>query len=168
MHIVTAEYPVKLAKSDVWQLLSDLSKADMYVQGLTALAFTTTARQGVGASRRVTQGKSMQLDETVTEWVDGEGFRLRLHRGEKGPIPPLSKLFFDYRVVQRGDQVYLRNSMHYEVGLGPLGALLNSLFLKRLVSTQLHKVTLAQTIYYQTGERVTPEILKAAELNSGV
>ena len=141
MHIVIAEYPVKLDKSAVWLLLRDLSKPDMYVQGLTAVEFTTAQREGVGASRRVTQGKSMQLDETVTEWVEGEGFTLRLHRGDKGPIPPFSTHFFDYAVVQRGDQVYLRNSMRYEVGLGFIGSLLNRLFLKKLLSTQLHKVT---------------------------
>ncbi len=163
MHTVTAEYPVQLEKSEVWLLLRDLSKPDMYVQGLTAVEFTTSQRIGVGTSRRVTQGKFMQLDETVTQWMEGNGFTLRLHRGDKGPIPPFSSHFFDYGVVQRGDQVYLRNSMRWEVGLGPLGALLNSLVLKRLLSTQLHKVTLAQKIYYQTGERVTPEILKAAE-----
>ena len=167
MQTVSAEFEVELSAADVWERLRDLSHPEMYVQGLTAVEFTTEQRQGVGASRRVTQGKSLKLDETVTEWREGKGFTLRLHRGEKGPIPPLTAHFFDYGLREADGRVYLCNQMRYQVGLGVFGSLLNKLLLLRVMRSQLRNVTLAQKIYYETGQRVTAEVLKSAKAALG-
>ena len=165
MQTLSAEFRVELSAADVWRKMSDLSRPDAYVQGLTAVEFTTEATQGVGASRRVTQGKSFKLDETVAVWEEGSLVSLRLHRGEKGPIPPFTEHFFDYGLEQRGDEVWLVNRMRYEVGLGPLGSLLDKLVLRRVMQAQLRDVTLAQKLFYETGEPVTPQILKSAKAN---
>jgi len=162
MTTVSSEIPVALSPAEAWQKLSDLSQPDMYVQGLTHVEFTTELTQGVGASRQVTQGKSLRLDETVVEWREGEGFSLRLHRGDKGPIPPLSSHFFDYSIIERDGHCYLSNSMRYTVGLGLFGRLLDSLLLRRVMASQLRDVTLAQKLFYETGDKVTAAALKAA------
>ena len=128
---------------------------------LTAAAFTGPRREGVGASRRVRMGRLLTLDETVTEWREAEGISLRLHRGAWGPLPPLRQHFFDYGLAERGGRVWLVNRMRYEAGLGVLGALLDRLFLRRIMARQLQDVTLAQKIHYETGERVTPAVLAA-------
>ncbi len=167
MQTVTTEFEVDLDANQAWQRLRDLSAPDKYVQGLTSVEFTTGRREGVGTSRQVIQGKSLKLDETVTEWREGEGFTLRLQRGDRGPIPPFKQHFFDYGIREADGRVFLVNSMRYEVGLGPLGRLLDLLVLRRVLANQLRDVTLAQKIYYETGERVTPEILNAAKRGLG-
>lgn len=167
MQTVSAEFEVELSMADAWERLRDLSRPDMYVQGLTAVELTTEQRQGVGASRRVTQGKSFKLDETVTEWQEGKGFTLRLHRGEKAAIPLLPAHFFDYGLREAEGRVYLHNQMRYQVGLGFLGALLDKLVLRRVLRSQLRDVTLAQKIYYETGQKVTADILKSAKAMLG-
>jgi len=167
MQTISVEFEVELSLAEAWEHLQDLSQPDMYVQGLTAVEFTTEHRQGVGASRRVTQGKSFRLDETVTEWQEGKGFSLRLHRGEKTSIPLLSSHFFDYGLRENGGRVFLYNQMRYQVGLGPLGALLDKLLLRKLMRSQLRDVTLAQKIYYETGQKVTADILKSAKAALG-
>jgi hypothetical protein len=53
--------------------------------------------------------------------------------------------------------------MRYEVGFGALGALLDHLLLRRVIGRQLRSITLAQKIYYETGERVTPAVLRTAK-----
>ncbi|MEP5766494.1 MAG: SRPBCC family protein [Halieaceae bacterium] len=159
---VSAEFEVMLSAADAWQRLRDLSVPDHYVQGLSSVEFTTAAQAGLGASRRVVQGKSLVLDETVTEWREGEGFTLRLHRGERGPIPPLRQHFFDYGLVEKDDRVFLHNRMRYEVGLGWLGRLLDVLLIRRVMQKQLRDVTLAQKLYYESGEPVTAAQLKSA------
>lgn len=163
MQTITTEQKVSLEKDRVWELLSDLSKPDYYVPGLTHVEFTTDAHCGVGASRRVRQGKSLLLDETVEDWQDGESISLRLHRGEKGAMPPFKRHYFDYRVQSRDGNVYLVNSMRYEMGLGFLGGLLDKLLLRKFMLAQLEDVTLAQKLYYESGERVTPDMLKTAK-----
>ena len=162
MQSISAEFEVNLSRSQAWERLRDFSAPDRYVQGLTRVEMTTGSLEGVGASRRVTQGKSLVLDETITEWREGEGFTLRLHRGDKGPMPPFKEHFFEYAIVERDGAVYLRNSMHYQLGLGPLGRLLDVLVLRRVITGQMRDVTLAQKNYYETGEPVTAAILAAA------
>jgi hypothetical protein len=162
MPIAEYEVEVDLDPARAWEKLRDFSAADNYVQGLTAVEITTESGEGVGASRRVYQGKRLALDETVTEWDEGQGFTIRLHRGEKGPVPPMSEAWFDYRLRQRDGKVYLHNSMRYEVGLGVLGRWLDRVAVNKVVSAAVRDTTIGQKIYYETGRKVTAEILKQA------
>ena len=111
----------------------------------------------------------MALTETVTQWRDDQGFTLRLHRGEKGPIPPFKKAWYDYGLVERDGKVFLSNAMRYEIGLGFLGKWLDKLAVGKVVANAVRDSTIAQKIHYETGKKVTPDMLKAAkvELNIG-
>lgn len=163
MRTVRVELPLDLDRAGAWRRLRDLSAPHLYVPGLTAAAFAGPQREGVGARRRVRRGRLPAIDETVTEWRESEGFTLRLHRGAKGPPPPFRQYFFDYGLDERGGRVRLVNRMRYEVGPGPLGALLDRLLLRRFLLRELQDITLAQKIHYETGDRVTPAILQAAK-----
>lgn len=159
-----AEYKIeiKLDREQAWAKLREFAAADNYVQGLTSVEITTEASEGVGASRRVHQGKKLVLDETVTEWKPGEGFTIRLHRGEKGPVPPMREAWFDYNLEEHDGSLFLHNRMRYEVGLGFFGRWLDKLAVNKAVAAAVRDTTIGQKIYYETGQRVTPELLKAA------
>ena len=163
MRTVRAELPLDLDRAGAWRRLRDLSSPHLYVPRLTAAAFNGPQREGVGASRRVRMGRLLVLDETVTAWRAAEGISLRLHRGARGPLPPLRQHFFDYGLAEREGRVWLVNRMRYEVGLGVLGAVLDRLLLRRIMARWLRDVTLAQKIHYETGERVTPAMLAASK-----
>ena len=165
MQTVRAEFPLDpgLDRGAAWRRMRDLSMAHMYVPGLAPVTFVGPQREGVGTHRRVRMRGVLAMDETVTAWREGEGFTLRLHRGAGGPLPPLREHYFDYGLDVRDGRVWLVNRMRYEVGLGPLGALLERLLLRRIFRRQLHDITLAQKLYYETGERATPAMLKAAK-----
>jgi hypothetical protein len=79
----------------------------------------------------------------------------------------LTAHFFDYGLRENEGRVFLHNQMRYQVGLGPLGTLLDKLLLRKVMRSQLRDVTLAQKIYYETGEKVTAEILKSAKAALG-
>ena len=51
---------------------------------------------------------------------------------------------------------------YFDYGLGGLGALLERLLLRRILSRQLRDITLAQKLYYETGKRTTPAMVKVA------
>ncbi len=163
MQTVHAEFPLDIDRAAAWQRLRDLSQPHMYVPGLTAITFIGAQREGVGTHRRVRMGGLITMDETVTGWRDAEGITLRLQHGDKGPLPPLREHFFDYGLAEQDGRVWLVNRMRYAVGLGRLGALLDRLLLRRVITRQLRNITLAQKIYYETGERVTPTVLKTAK-----
>lgn len=73
---------IDLPRARCWEIMQDITAPHLYVPGLIRTEFHTEQKQGVGASRRVFK-KMMALDETVTQWDEGTGFRLRLHDGAK-------------------------------------------------------------------------------------
>ena len=157
------EIEVHVSREEAWGKLRDIGAAIHYVPGLTSLEITTGQREGVGTSRRVCQGKRA-LNETIIEWHDGQGFTLRLHRGEKnGPMPPLTEAWYDYGLLERDGKLFLSNRMRYEIGLGFLGQWLDKLGIGKVIANAVRDSTIAQKIYYETGATVTPEILRAAK-----
>ncbi len=161
----SADYRVEinLDANAAWARLSDFSLAVNYVPGLTDLKINTEQTSGVGASRTVYTGGKLALDETIIEWREGEGFSIRLHRGDDGPIPPMTEAYFDYGLELEGGKVYLHNRMRYRVGLGWLGRLLDWLAINRVVKSALRDTTIAQKLFYESGEKVDKDTLAAAK-----
>lgn len=163
MHSAEYEVEVNVSYSEAWEKLKDFTAAIHYVPGLVSAVIDTEQTEGVGASRTVSQGQ-ITINETITEWHEGKGFTLRLHRGDKGgPMPPVKEAFYDYGLVERDGKVYLSNAIRWEMGLGPLGALLNAIGLGKILGKSMVDSTIAQKVYYETGETVTPAMLKEAK-----
>ncbi|MEM8499301.1 MAG: SRPBCC family protein [Pseudomonadota bacterium] len=156
------EFRVEQAADVVWAKLSDLSVAHLYVPGLTGTKVTTENAQGVGASRQVFS-KRPPMDETVIEWKEGAGMLLRLHHGEKDNWGPFKQVFYRYGMRADGDGTILQNSMSFELKGGKLGQVLGGGLISKAFHKTLNDVTLAQKLYYETGEQVTPDNLKAAK-----
>lgn len=163
MQNVNYRVEIELDANTAWTRLSDFSLAINYVPGLTDLKINSEQTSGVGASRTVTSGGKLALDETIIDWREGEGFTIRLHRGDNGPVPPMTEAYFDYGLEVEGDKVYLHNSMRYKVGLGFLGRFLDWLAINRVVSTAIRDTTIAQKLFYETGKKVDKDALAAAK-----
>jgi hypothetical protein len=153
---------IDIPREQAWQKLQDLSVAHHYVPGLKNTEITTDDTQGVGASRRVFQTGSSYVDETVEEWTEGEGFLIRLHRGETGKPPLFNKAWFRYAIEDNGKGgTTFTPSMTYEMPWGGFGSLLERLVLKKVFIGVLRDVAIAMKDYYETGQAVGPERLKA-------
>lgn len=159
---VSSQVTIQLPLDQAWEKLRDLSLAHNYVPGLVNTTVNTENKEGVGASRTVFQTETKGIDETVVEWQDGHGFLIRLHRGEKGAPPPFKEAFFRYRIDagETPDTTLLTTSMSYTMGMGFFGGLLEKLFLKNIFHSVNRDVAISLKQFYESGERVTPEILK--------
>lgn len=145
-----------LPREAAWQKLRDLSVAHHYVPGLTGTEIRTALKEGVGASRRVFQGGGRWLDETVTEWAEGQGFEIRLHRAEQGMVAPFREASFRYWLEDAGPSTTrLVLTLSYSLRWGVFGALLERLAMGRGVSANLRDVALGLREYYLTGAPVT-------------
>jgi hypothetical protein len=164
MHKVTARQPIALPISKCWEKVRDFSRALNYVPGLTDLTITTPATSGVGASRVVVSAQFGPMDETITEWNEGRGFRIRLHRGDGAPMPPMREATCEYALEPSEDDpegtTYIAMSMEYELSYGILGSLLNALFLQRVMQGSMSDVALSLAENYVTDERVSKARLK--------
>lgn len=160
MACVTVRIPINLPLAQAWELLSDLGQAHHYVPGIVATRLTTEQSKGVGASRTVTRRNGAELDETVTEWWEGKGFQLRLHKGTKDS--PFRGAFFRYELSELNpQQSELTATMGYTLPLGALGRLFDHLVLARVIEPVVGDVAVGLKYYYEKGERPNAQARKA-------
>jgi len=154
---------VDQAPADVWAKLSDLSVAHYYVPGLTGTEITTELTQGVGASRKVLS-KRPPMDETVLEWNEESSIFLRLHYGKQFAWGPFKEAYFRYSIRPDGSgATLLENSMRFELKGGAITNTLFGALMGKAFSSTLLDVTVAQRLYYETGEQVSAEQIKLAK-----
>ena len=145
---VRAEGRSVLRTAECWEKLSDLSLARHYVPGVSEIEFLTPARSGLGASR-IAHSSAGALHETVIEWNEGEGFLLRLHRGDKPPFP-MKEATFRYAIEpdRAGTRIIL--TMTYAFGLGALGGLIERLA-RRPMQRNLDRIAERLARFWETG-----------------
>ncbi len=156
---VTAQVIIGLPREVAWAKLRDISLAHHYVPGITRTQIVTDQLEGPGASRYVYRNASNYIQETVEEWQEGEGFTLRLHRGER-PAPPFQNALFRYHLADAGEgQTQLTATLTYDLPWGALGRWLEKR-LRRIVEATVRDVATAMKLYYESGQPTTPAILK--------
>lgn len=156
---VKSQVILEKPRQQVWERLRDLSLAHNYVPGIIKTEIISEQKEGVGASRLVYQTQSRALQETVTEWHDGYGFKIRLHKGDKDS--PFKNAYFRYEIADAEDnKTLLTTSMGYTPPLGFIGVILDKLFLNKIIAGVIRKVAISMKHYYDTGTRPTAADLK--------
>lgn len=141
---------IGMPRAAAWARLRDLSLAHNYVPGLVRSEITTAVGEGVGASRRVYQSPTRSIDETVTEWVDGQGFLIRLHRGERGAPAPFASATFRYWLEDQDAQhTRLTTTLAYTVRWGALGRWLDRKLLGNAVRRNVRDVAICLKDFYE-------------------
>jgi hypothetical protein len=163
---VRAAAAIPLPIEACWAKMRDLRRAKDYVPGLSDTVVTTEAQEGVGASRIVTHRQFGAMNETVVAWDEGRGMTLRLHKGDR-PARPFAEAFFRYefRPAAAGPNgapapgCEIHTALTYRLPFGPLGRLLDRLFLRRIFRQNVADAAVCLAENYRT-DRPVP----AAEL----
>ena len=145
---VSAEARITVPVAQAWAFLRDLPRANQYGPGVTECTITTERREGVGASRRVVSKAAGPMDETVTEWNEGNGFVIRLHRGEGDPAI-FRDASFRYAIEADGDGTRATLTLSYAPKGGPLGGLIDWLFLRRFTAKNVRETALGLARHYE-------------------
>lgn len=157
---VSAQTEIDLPLQEAWAKLRDISLAHHYVPGIVKTEIVSENTEGIGASRYVYRNASSYIQETVTEWNEGEGFTIRLHKGDK-PAPPFKEAWFRYHLAAGvDDTTVFTASMGFELPWGGIGRWLE----KRLagfVQKTIADVTVSMKLYYESGEPTTAQALRA-------
>lgn len=157
---VTTQLVIDIPRAGAWEKLRDISLAHNYVPGIVKTEIVSEQAEGVGASRYVYRNARSYIQETVTEWHEGEGFTIRLHRGDK-PAPPFKNARFHYHLADDGpDRTLFTASLEFELPWGGLGAWLEKK-LAGIVAATVSDVAKSMKLYYETGEPTTGAALKA-------
>ena len=165
-HEATANTLINLPLAEAWQKLQDISLAHHYVPGIVQTRIVTEATTGVGASRYVYRNANSYIQETVEEWIEGHGFTIRLHRGDKS-APPFKAANFTYHLENAGDaQTQLTMTLRFELPGGRLGHWAGGK-MQPFVQKTIADTALAMKLFYETGEPTTPEALRAYKDSRG-
>lgn len=157
---VSAQQVLDMPRDQAWEKLRDISLAHNYVPGIIKTEIVSEQREGVGASRYVYRNAKSYIQETVIEWDEGQGFLIRLHRGDK-PAPPFRNAWFRYRLADEGaDKTLFTASLEYELPWGALGTWLEKR-MEKVVQATINDVAVAMKLYYETGQPTTAAALKA-------
>jgi len=155
---VTYKVSIDMPREKAWEIMQNITVPHKYVPGLIKTEMYGDQLSGVGASRRVYK-KAIAMDETVTEWNEGYGFKIRLHDGPKDK--PLPKSYFIYSIEDGANNTTLFTAtMGYSFPLGAVGRVIDSLMVAPIVAGQIRDVALAVKYYYETGKTPLPADLK--------
>ena len=156
---VSTQVIIDLPKTQAWHKLRDISLAHNYVPGIVKTEIVSERAEGVGASRYVYRNTKSYIQETVEEWQDGQGFLIRLHKGDKN-APPFKNGWFRYQLQEQGaQQTLLTTSLKYELPWGAAGRWLE----KRLagfIDNTVADVAYSMKLFYETGEPTSKSALQ--------
>ena len=159
MHEVSASSIIDMPRENAWEKLRDISLAHHYVPGIVKTEILGNQAEGVGASRYVYRNEKSYIQETVTEWRDGEGFTIKLHRGDK-PAPPFREAWFNYQLSDHGTrQTQITTRMAYALPLGAVGRFLGKR-MESMVQKTIADVAYSMTLFYETGQPTTASALR--------
>jgi Polyketide cyclase / dehydrase and lipid transport len=163
--------PISLGAEACWQNLRDLTRARHYVPGLLDSVVTTDLEEGVGASRIVTHRRFGEMNETVVAWDVGRGMTLRLHKGDKAATP-FKEAFFRYELKPASPPSDLVNSceihtaLSYAMPLGPIGRMLDRLFLRRIFRQNVIDTAVCLAEHYESNAPVPSSRLPQIRSNA--
>lgn len=157
---VSTSIVIDIPREQAWEKLRDISLPHNYVPGIVKTEIVSDDAEGVGASRYVYRNARSYIQETVEEWNEGQGFLIRLHKGDK-PAPPFRSAWFRYQLDDQGeDQTLFTASMGFELPWGPVGAFLEKRMVG-IVQKTIADVACSMKLFYETGEPTTAAALKA-------
>jgi len=165
--LVQGETRIDMPIDKCWEKLKDFSLPHNYVPDVTDTKITSEQKEGVGAVRKVYMKTAPDgLDETIIDWQDGQGFKIRLHNGEGRAIPIFNEVQFEYKIEDAGNgQTWFRPSMMFKPRFG--FNLISHLLIKKQMTKTLAVIGQSMKEFYETGEPTTPERRKAIKAEIG-
>jgi hypothetical protein len=152
LHRVQGRAKLEMSPAEAWARLRRFDTAHHYVPGVAGTEITTTTREGVGASRRVTMEVGGALEETITHWDEGRGFRLRLHQGDAAPFPFTgAEYIYELRPLPDG-RVEIFCEMNYRLAGGLPVRLLHELGIGAFIAANHERIIANLKEYYESSD----------------
>jgi ligand-binding SRPBCC domain-containing protein len=120
----------------VWKAVADLEAVRHYNPQVAAVKILSEKREGIGATRRCELRPKGWVEEQVWEWNPDASIGLEVAASD-WPI-----VFMKWRTTlqQDGKITLVRQSLDYQPKFGPLGALLNTLIMRRKLDQGIREV----------------------------
>ena len=151
---VATELHIDAPKEKVWEVLADLGGIDKWNPGVARSRWTSEQRQGIGASRHCDlQNPSGTLEERAIEWREGEGYTIDVYESSL----PL-KNTVEFAIKPEGAGTRASVTVDYRLKYGPVGALLDVLFVRRQIQKGFDRLVAGLKYHVETGDPVDDKV----------
>jgi uncharacterized membrane protein len=118
---------IEAPHDQVWAALADIGSIHIWNPGVKDSHTTSDAESGLGATRHCDLGGKNYLHEEVVEFDEGERITMRIVKTNM----PFDHADIRFRLRSEGDTTHVSVSPEYRLKFGPVGALLDRLFVRR-------------------------------------
>ncbi len=123
----TTEIKIDAPVDRVWDTLADIGSIDEWNPGVKRSHVTTDRREGLGTGRHCELPGKKHLDETVVDWEPHQRLTMRI----VGTNLPLKTAEIRFALRPAGGGTIVTVSPTYKLKFGPLGTVLDQLFVRR-------------------------------------
>ena len=156
MTSISGTVRIHASKDEVWKILADLGGIQNFHPGVRKSYYTTDVKEGLGAARVCELLPVGKVEEHVIDWKDGEELTLDVVPLEKAP--PLRDARGRIQLEADGEETVVTMTVSYRLGFGPIGMLMDALFVRRQVKKVVPAVLRGLKRHAETGE-----VLRGAE-----
>lgn len=111
----------------VWDALADIGSIYRWNPGVVESHATTEETTGLGACRYCDLGGKNYLDEQVVQWQPSEKLTMRI----TGTNMPFKTADIHFTLQSEGEATIVTVAPDYELKFGPLGKLLDTVYVRR-------------------------------------
>ncbi len=118
---------IEAPHDQVWAALADIGSIHVWNPGVQASHTTSEAESGLGATRHCDLGGRNYLNEEVVEFDEGQRITMRIVDSNM----PFERADIRFRLRNDGESTYVSVEPEYQLKFGPIGALMDRLFVRR-------------------------------------
>lgn len=152
MTTITRFVTIDATTEEVWPALADFGGISAWNPTVKASRLTSSIDDGEGMTRECELLPVGTVQERVTEWVEGQMMSIEIY--EFRGIPAMRSSVAVLSLEPDGDRTRVRVDLTYEVGLGAIGAGMNSMVLKRQFAKALTGLLAGLKLHVETGQPV--------------
>ncbi len=158
---IAREIAINALPERVWDVLADYESVANWAPDVVSAHATTEESQGVGATRLCATSGFGDIEETITDWRDGES----LTYSATGNLP-LRDVVMTWSVRAEGGRTVATLRARYEIKEGGPESVMDRLNLRRTLAGAFESALLGLKHHVETGEVVgdgLPDGLKGEE-----
>ena len=161
MSKLTAQVKINAPAQNVWEVLADLGGIYKWNPGVSHSHSTSENSQGDGATRHCDLTQGGYLKEKAIDWREGDGYKIDVYESNL----PIERNVVQFTVSPEGDGTLVSVTVDYRLKYGPVGALLDTLIVRRQYRKGFSGLLAGLKQYVETGKVVaTPKELTAPVL----
>ena len=164
---VTSSVNIDAPPDKVWSVLADLGSIYKWNPGVAKSHTTSDLTRGEGATRHCDLDEKNYLEERAFDWREGESFKIDVFESTL----PLESNIVSFQIAPAGDTpggdgTRVSVTADYKLKFGPIGALMDVLFVKRQFQQAFDDMMAGLKHYVETGEEIGDEVPVAASASA--